>query len=220
MSFPNLFSPGKIGECNLKNSLDKSDVKVRCGLPTDISEVVSTAPDVVIVATGSRTGLLPIPGIDSDLVTDVRKVYENRSAIRQKIVIIGGGDIGCETADWLADPETRVTVVEILPKVLHRMKKIPRERLLARLSEKGVTILTETQVTSVEENSVLLRKKGGEIFSLKVDNVIIAIDSEPENSLVNALKDKIEEVVAVGDAASPGNIGSALRSATSVALSI
>ena len=204
----------------LKHSLDKSDVKVRCGLPTDISEVVSTAPDVVIVATGSRPGLLPIPGIDSDLVTDVRKVYENRSAIRQKIVIIGGGDIGCETADWLADPETRVTVVEILPKVLHRMKKIPRERLLARLSEKGVTILTETQVTSVEENSVLLRKKDGEIFSLKVDNVIIAINSEPENSLVNALKDKIEEVVAVGDAASPGNIGSALRSATSVALSI
>ena len=110
--------------------------------------------------------------------------------------------------------------MEILPKVLHRMKKIPRERLLARLSEKGVTILTETQVTSVEENSVLLRKKDGEIFSLKVDNVIIAINSEPENSLVNALKDKIEEVVAVGDAASPGNIGSALRSATSVALSI
>ena len=178
------------------------------------------APDVIIMATGSRPGLFPIPGIDSNLVTDVRKVYENRSAIRQKIVIIGGGDIGCETADWLADPETRVTVVEILPKVLHRMKKIPRERLLARLSEKGVTILTETQVTSVEENSVLLRKKDGEIFSLKVDNVIIAINSEPENSLVNALKDKIEEVVAVGDAASPGNIGSALRSATSVALSI
>lgn len=204
----------------LKHSLEKSGVKVRCGQPTDISEVVSTAPDVVIVATGSRPGLLPIPGIESDLVRDVRKVYENSSSIGQKIVIVGGGDIGCETADWLADSETRVTVVEILPKVLHRMKKIPRERLLARLSKKGVTILTVTQVTSVEGNNVLLRKKDGETFTLRVDNVIIAIDSEPENSLVNALEDKIEEVIAVGDAASPGNIGTALRSATSVALNI
>jgi len=204
----------------LKHSLDKSDVRVRCGRPTDISEVMDMTPDVVVVATGSRPGFLSIPGIDSDFVTDVRKVYENRSTIGQKIVIIGGGDIGCETADLLADPETQVTVVEILPEILHRMKKIPRERLLARLSEKKVTIFTETQITSIKENGVQLRKKDGETFTLKVDNVIFAINAEPENSLVTALKSKIREVVAVGDAALPGNIGTALRSATEAALNI
>jgi 2-enoate reductase len=204
----------------LKHCLDKSDVRVRCGRPTDISEAINMAPDVIVVATGSRPSLLSIPGIDSDFVTDVRKVNQNRSAIGQRIVIIGVGDIGCETADWLADPETQITVVEILPEILHRMKRIPREQLLARLSEKGVTIFTETQITSIKENSVQLRKKDGEIFTIRVDNVFFSINAEPENSLVTALKSNIKEVIAVGDAASPGNIGTALRSATEAALNI
>jgi thioredoxin reductase len=73
---------------------------------------------------------------------------------------------------------------------------------------------------SIKENSVQLRKKDGEIFTIRVDNVFFSINAEPENSLVTALKSKIKEVLAVGDAASPGNIGTALRSATEAALNI
>ncbi|NQT10273.1 MAG: FAD-dependent oxidoreductase, partial [Desulfobacteraceae bacterium] len=162
----------------------------------------------------------PVPGIDSDLVTDARQVYESRSVAGQKIVIIGGGDIGCETADWLADPEREVTIVEILPRVLDRMKKIPRERLLSRLSEKRVAILTKTQATCIEKNIVHLKKKSGKQLSIEADRVIVAIRPESEDSLFQALGDKIKQVIAVGDAASPGDIGSALRSATEAALKI
>ena len=204
----------------LKHSLNKSKVRVRLGHKADLTEIIALAPNVVIVATGSRSRRPPVPGIDSDLVTDARQVYESRSVAGQKIVIIGGGDIGCETADWLAGPEKKVTVVEILPKLLTRMKKIPRERLLSRLSEKRVAIFTETQTTSIKENTVYLRKKDGEELSIEADKVIIAIHPEPEDSLFQALKDKIKQVIAVGDAASPGNIGSALRSATDAALKI
>jgi len=110
----------------LKRSLDKSEVRVRVGHQADLAEIIALAPDVVIVATGSRSRRPPVPGISSDLVTDARQVYEGRSVVGQKIVIIGGGDIGCETADWLAGPERKVTVVEILPGVLTGMKKIPK----------------------------------------------------------------------------------------------
>ena len=174
----------------------------------------------MIIATGSRPGRLSIPGNDSNLFTDARQIYEKRSAVGQKIVIIGGGDIGCETADWLAEPEREVTVVEILPKVLHRMKKIPRERLLSRLSEKGVTIFTETQTTSIEKDSVHLTTKDGKVFMIKADTVILAIHAEPEDSLLRTLKGKMKQVVAVGDAVSPGHLGAALRSATEAALKI
>ena len=204
----------------LKRSLDKSEVRVRVGHQADLAEIIALAPDVVIVATGSRSRRPPVPGISSDLVTDARQVYESRSVAGQKIVIIGGGDIGCETADWLAGPERKVTVVEILPVVLTGMKKIPKGRLLSRLSEKGVTIFTETQTTSIKENIVHLRKKDGEELSIEADKVIVAIRPEPEDSLFQALKDKMKKVIAVGDATSPGNIGSALRSATKAALKI
>ena len=204
----------------LKHVLDKSGVKVRLGHQAEAAEIVSRAPDVVVVATGSHPGRLSIPGADSDLFTDAREVYEKKVDVGRNIIIVGGGDIGCETADWLAGPEREVTVVEILPDVLTRMKKIPRERLLSRLSEKGVTIFTETRIASIEENRARLTKKDGEEFVVEVDKVIFAINAEPEDSLLHALKGKIEQVVAVGDAASPGHLGSALRSATGAALKI
>ena len=154
------------------------------------------------------------------MTSDVRSVYENLSVDGQKIVIIGGGDIGCETADWLAGPERQVTVVEILPDVLHRMKKIPKQRLLARLSQKDVTILTETRITAIEKNRVFLQKKDGSAFELEADRVIFAIDAVPENRMVDDLKGRVKQGMAVGDAEFPGNLGAALRSGTAAALNI
>ena len=204
----------------LKHALDNSGVKVFANRPAKVSDILDQAPDVVIVATGSRPAMLSIPGADSDMTTDVRSVYENRSIDGQKIVIIGGGDIGCETADWLAGPKRQVTVVEILPDVLHRMKKIPKQRLLARLSQKNVTILTQTRITAIEKNRVLLETKDGSMFELEADRVIFAIDAVSENRMVDDLKGKVKQVMAVGDADSPGNLGAALRSGTAAALNI
>ena len=204
----------------LKHALDNSGVKVFANRPAKVSDILDQAPDVVIVATGSRPAMLSIPGADSDMTTDVRSVYEDRSIDGQKIVIIGGGDIGCETADWLAGPKRQVTVVEILTDVLHRMKKIPRQRLLARLERKNVTLLTQTRITAIEKNRVFLETKDGSTFELEADRVIFAIDAVSENRMVDDLKGKVKQVMAVGDADSPGNLGAALRSGTAAALNI
>ncbi len=204
----------------LKHELAKSGVRVRTEHPGTVSDILQQAPDVVIVATGSRPGKLSIPGADSERVTDVRSVYENRFVDGQKIVIVGGGDIGCETADWLAGPGREVALVEILPDLLPRMKKIPRQRLLARLSQKGVAIFTETQIAAIENHQVLLRKADGSPLELAADRVIFAIDAVPEDRLVEHLKGRVKQVMAVGDAQATGNLGAALRSATAAALNI
>ena len=204
----------------LKHVLADSGVRVRTEHPGTVFDILQQAPDVVIVATGSRPGALSIPGADSERVTDVRSVYENRFVDGQKIVIVGGGDIGCETADWLAGLGREVALVEILPDVLPRMKKIPRQRLLARLSNKGVAIFTKTQITAVENHRVLLRKADGSALELEADRVIFAIDAVPENRLVEDLKGRVKQVMAVGDAQATGNLGAALRSATAAALNI
>jgi pyruvate/2-oxoglutarate dehydrogenase complex dihydrolipoamide dehydrogenase (E3) component len=158
--------------------------------------------------------------MDSGIVVDARELYAKKVLPGRKIVIIGGGDIGCETADWLAEPGREVTVVEMLPEVLGRMKDIPRARLLARLADKGVNILTDTRITKISGTMVSLEKKDGQRLRIKADQVILAVGARSKNSLVDELKGKIKEVIVIGDASQPGNLGAALRSATEVALKI
>ena len=208
----------------LKHSLAASGVKVRLGQEAGAAAVIEHAPDVVLVACGSRPGLPPIPGIDGEQVYNARQIYQEMPDLGRRLIIIGGGDLGCETADWLAGSDRQVgrqvTVVEILAEVLGMMKKIPRQRLLARLAAKGVTILTETRVDSVAADGVQLIGKDGQTDFLETDNIIVAINSEPENRLVAELSGKVGQVIAIGDAAGPGNLGAALRSGTEAALYI
>jgi 2,4-dienoyl-CoA reductase (NADPH2) len=100
------------------------------------------------------------------------------------------------------------------------MKEIPKEELLKRLKEKGVTILTNTRVIGIEKGKVIIESKDGAKKELKADSVIIAVGSVPENALFDSLRGKVKEIFLVGDSQEPGNIGSALRSATEVGLKI
>ncbi len=201
-------------------SLKQSTVQVRLNCPGAIEDIVNMAPDAVIVATGSHPIRPSIPGIDSGIVVDARELYAKKILPGQKIVIIGGGDIGCETADWLAVSGREVTVVEMLPEVLSRMKDIPRARLLARMADKRVNILTDTRVTEISETRVSLEKKDGQRLRIEADQVILAVGARSKNSLADELKGKIKEIIVIGDASQPGNLGAALRSATEVALKI
>lgn len=204
----------------LNNALQSSAVPVRLGQPVDAAEIAAFGPDTVIVATGSLPGRPPIPGIESHCVVQARDLYEGAWPAGDKIVVIGGGDIGCETAEWLAAAGKQVSIVEIAAQILTRMKDIPRQRLLARLAAKKVKIYTETQAVSIEAPNVRLKKKDGEEFLLTADTVVLGINAQPEDTLLHALKGKFKEVIAVGDAALPGNLGAALRHATEVALMI
>ena len=91
---------------------------------------------------------------------------------------------------------------------------------MARLAENKVRIYTETQVVSIAARNVNLKKKDGEEFQLAADLVLLCINAYPEDDLFHKLQGKINEVIAVGDAAGPGNLGTALRNATEAALKI
>ena len=205
---------------HLDHCLRKSSVIVRLGQTATDSDITSLKPDVVIVATGSRPGRPSIAGVESEFVVQARDLYESGPPAAQKVVIIGGGDIGCETADWLAAPHKQISVVELAPVVLARMKKIPAERILARLKEKGVRIYKETQVVAIGDRKVRLKKKDGREFMLQADLVVLGINAQPQDGLFHKLQGKVKEVIAAGDAATPGNLGAALRNATEIALKI
>ncbi len=226
----------------LEHSLGKTDMKVILGTNPSPEEILSHKPDAVIIATGSRCCTPNIPGIDQSFVFDVRKVYENnppsppftkggqkrlgafakgeQGGLGKDIIILGGGDIGCETADMLSSQSKNVTVIEMCKEPLAKMKEIPRQELLNRLKEKGVKIFVTCKTISIEKGKVVIEDENGLKKELKADSVIVAAGSIPENTLFNSLQGKVKEIYIIGDAKEPGNLGSALRSAAEVGVKV
>jgi len=205
---------------HLEHMLGKTQTKIILNRAPTKEEILSHNPYAVVVALGSRPVLPDISGMDSPSVYDVRAVYGKAIDLGKDVVIVGGGDIGCETADLLAQRGAAVTVVEMLEEPLRRMKEIPRQELLGRLRKKNVTILTNTKVIAVGAGKVAVEAGDGGRRELEADSVIFSTGSIPADSLAGSLKGLIEEVHVVGDAREPGNLGAALRSATEVALNL
>ncbi len=204
----------------LKHSLGKTQTKIILKCAPTTEEIISQKPDAVIIATGSTTALPDIPGISQPFVYDVRAVYQRIIEFGENIVILGGGDTGCETADLLSSEARNMTIVEMLDEPLKNMKDIPRQDLLKRLKAKGISIITNSKAIGIEKGKVIIEDKDGVKGELIADSVVFAIGNVPMDLLFNSFKGLVEEIYLVGDAKGPGNLGAALRSATEVALKI
>jgi NADPH-dependent 2,4-dienoyl-CoA reductase/sulfur reductase-like enzyme len=204
----------------LEHRVDESGVQVRCGMEAEIAYALAEKPVAVIVAVGSQGLRPPIPGIEEPFVFEVRAVYEGTVIPGEKVTVIGGGDIGCETADHLSEQGKKVVIVEASDEVMRRMKEVPRQVLSDRLKAKGVVIMTGARVTAISKSLVTVDDGKGGIRQIETDSVIVAVGSVPADSLASSLSESVREIHVIGDAREPGNLGSALRSATEVALKL
>ncbi|OIP62500.1 MAG: hypothetical protein AUK29_08355 [Nitrospirae bacterium CG2_30_53_67] len=202
----------------LNTMIRKYRITVHLETQAGVDEVLSGSPDAVILATGSRPRIPDIPKINFPFVYDYREYYKENPYVGKRVAIIGGGDIGCETADRITTPGREVTVVEMQETLLPAMKDIPREDLLTRLKEKQVTILTGFEAVCVECGLLQVRDKEGKLSPVRADTIIIAAGAVSDAPLLHPLREKIPDVYVIGEAVRPGNAGNALRSAASLAV--
>ncbi|MGE5570937.1 MAG: dihydrolipoyl dehydrogenase [Rhodospirillales bacterium] len=107
----------------------------------------------ILIATGSRPAVPPIPGIDSAAVLDSTSVLD-LAEVPGKLAIIGGGYIGLEFAGFFAALGTEVTVIEMLPRIAAGMDADIANRLAQALKKSGVEIKTGCAVQSIDGNTV------------------------------------------------------------------
>jgi 2-enoate reductase len=120
-------------------------------------QLVDQGYDTIILATGSKTCLVPIDGIDLPHVVQAVDLLKNfgPAAGKNKILIIGGGDVGCETAYYLAcEKDMQVTVVEMLPYFMKETCTANRGHILHSLEKAGVKLWNCSRVKSIESGGV------------------------------------------------------------------
>lgn len=168
------------GEASIK---DKNTVIVSLndGSKTEIKG------DNIIIATGSKPVIPPIPGASEEGIYKSEEILEFKN-IPKKLVIIGGGVIGMEFAGIFSSMGTNVTVIEFLPGILSSIDSDLIKRLMPFLKKKGMSIYTSAKVTKIEkqdgEFTVYAEGKKGEI-KVQADSVLIATGRAPVTKNLN-----------------------------------
>lgn len=162
------------------------------------------------IVPGFMTGFKQVMTAD-DLLT-------GRAFPGKKIVIVGGGSVGCETADYLAPlvndlaPSNRdVTLIEMTRTLSANEGGAGRAVLVTRILDKGVHVLTEAKLTGVTEDTISYEKDGEEHVIEGADTLVLALGYRPNTALADALTGAGFACHVLGDSKQCGNLRDAIE---------
>jgi pyruvate/2-oxoglutarate dehydrogenase complex dihydrolipoamide dehydrogenase (E3) component len=185
-------------------------------------------PDAVIIASGAEPLIPDIKGVDEPSVITAHDILrcKKTQAEMSKIVIIGGGLVGCETADFVAErgdfpgnARKEVTIIEMLPDIALDVTGA-RRSLLDRLRQDDVKWITAATVKAILSDGIVYEKDGKEETIRGFDTIILAAGAKPVDQLSEKLRGKVAEVYVIGDAQEPRKVVFATHEAAEVARKI
>jgi 2,4-dienoyl-CoA reductase-like NADH-dependent reductase (Old Yellow Enzyme family)/thioredoxin reductase len=203
----------------LTAQIRKLGVKVELNKEATAETIVEAGADEVILATGGVPIVPEIPGIEKDNVVTAVDVLTGKKEVGEKVAIIGGGLVGCETAEYLASVGKKVTLVEMLPAIARDVGITNRRALRTRVLAAGVEVLTSTEAKAVTDRGVMV-EAGGQVRTVEADSVVLAVGFKPNTKLWEALKDRVSGLHLIGDAARPSKLLEAIRAGWNVACEI
>ncbi len=229
--------------------LGRTNVEIRCGRSLTADDVKRERPDVVVVATGAEPICIRVPGVDKPHVVDAWDVLKGDVAhIGEKVVVVGGNAVGCETAEWIAadglpDPETfmflachnaeneeklkalgtcngrRITVIDMVDRIGANVGPSTRWVLMKNLRQHRVDLRTGTRLVEIGDDAVVVETGAGK-ERIEADTVVMAVGSRSVNGLAEELRPLDARVIVIGDAKSPRKFSDAIAEGYEEALNI
>ena len=162
--------------------------------------VASFGADAVIIAVGSSPLMPPIPGIETTVPSV--EAYRHPEKLGDRVVIAGGGQVGCEASLNLTHLGKEVTIVEMREDVAIDSNPMHRIGLMDQLAENGVTIRAGHKCRRFAPDGVECETPEGEILWLPADSVVMALGMRANSALAEELKAEAEKsafVQLIGD---------------------
>ena len=188
--------------------------------PELISEL---KPDAVIIATGSVPLRLPIPGLDTCGCSTAEDVLTGKVDTGKRVLVVGGGMVGCECVEFLTEREHIVDMVEMKPVIGEDIVPEARKYIMANLEKHKVTQRVNARVKQFYADGVdYTDTVTGEDASMRgYDSVVLAMGYRSNNTLEEKLKELVPQVIVIGEARqAPGNSMEATGDALNAALAI
>lgn len=155
----------------------KNGVDLRFDTEADPDMIRELHPDVLVMATGAQPLVPEIKGIHDTGVVLANDVLLGSPVLKSSALIIGGGEVGVETAEYATDYCTKVSIVEMLPELAEKLYLTVRNDLLKRLKEEEVDVHCNTKVLEFIPGGVIAECGGERITLDGYDHVILALGS-------------------------------------------
>ena len=200
----------------------KEGVDLRCGVEADEVLLRSLSPDAIILATGSTPLVLPIPGLDTCGYVTAQAMLEGRTPVGRKVLVVGGGMVGCEAAEYLAERGHQVAIVEMKNEIAADVTPENRRYMFANFEEHHVLLQPGAKVRQFYPDGVDYTQADGTAGALRgYDSVVLAMGSRSNAVLKEAAEKVAAQVFVIGEASkAPGNAVLAAGDALNTALKI
>ena len=168
--------------------------------------------DAVINAVGAHSAAPRIPGIDSVNVADAWKVLAGEQQVYGTVAVIGGGMVGCETAEYLAARGCKVSVIEMMDKIAAGESTTILPTLLENYKTYGVEQYPSHKVKEFRMDAVVCENKDGAEVTIPCDYIVLAMGARSNEFDAAALESASIPVYSIGDAAGKAaDISNAIR---------
>ena len=200
-----------------ENEMQRLNVPVHFNAPVDPASKLYDEYDAVIVATGATPKKFPL-GENAPVYTATDALL-GKTPIGERVTVVGGGLVGCETALWLAQEGKCVTIVEALDRLMAVNKPLchANSEMLERLLPfHGVETLVSSSVQKYEGGKIFVKTPQGE-RQLDCDTVILSVGFREDRGVFDAWETSAREIYLLGDAKKVANIMYAVWDAFEVA---
>lgn len=190
----------------------EKNIDVRLNTAVTAELIRAEAPDALIAACGALPAIPPIPGLDSERVHHISALYHDGLKVGREVVMIGGGQAGCEEALALAEKGCRVTIVEMQPKLAGEAYFIHWKHMLAQIEQNtAIRVLCGARVEKIGDEGVRVVRADGESETLPADTVLIAAGMRANNAMLDEWEDLVPELRVTGDCSRSARIMEAMR---------
>lgn len=219
------YPPGKGDITNMIRSYivrcEKAGVKIHMNTTVGLEMVKAEKPDAVIVSTGSRTLILPIEGIENPAIIHGSDLLDGKRAAGKKVLVVGGGMVGCETAAFLGEQQHDVTVIEYRDTVGADVIHEHRVFLMEDFKNYGIKEITGAKVCKFFDDGVEYESPDGSRHEVRgFDSVVLSMGFKNYNPFAEQLEELGQEVYVVGDATRARRALDATKEAYAAAMQI
>ena len=165
---------------------------------------------MVIMATGSAPIRPTLPGAQLAHVVTARDVLLGYAPLVESVLVVGGGLVGCETAEFLAEKGRKVELIEMLDDIATEVEPKTRVLLLKRLDTLGVKVTTGCRLKSIQSDKAMVELQGQE-FMMPADSIVLAVGSKANDEMTAEIQKGNWETYIIGDSHTPGNIKEAVH---------